>query len=405
MAPGVEHHSRGGDGAGQTAAPGLVDADLEGAGAVVALEHGGKVGRTDIPPMRVRHILLVLAAAALLYLFALPSARPFESHVVEPARELPAGLAADDRLDGLRRFTTIGDGPEDVAVDADGHLYTGTAEGNLWTLAPGADEWRPITVTYGRPLGLAFGPADRWLYIADGRQGLMRTDKQGHLELIADEFEGQPLGLVDDLDVSPAGVVYFTSATTAWDYDDYEGALLAHDRSGRLYAYDTNTRTLTVVLDGLAFPNGVAVAPDGSAVYVASTADYSVLRVPLDGDGAARAERFAERLPGFPDGLNFDDGGRLWVSLVSPRNTTLDALANRPLLRRAVYRLPEGFKPRTKYATALVALGRDGAVVDYLSVSGDTQAPYAGITNGVWRGDTLYVGSLVERSVGWVVVE
>ena len=358
--------------------------------------------------MRVRHILLLAAAAALLYLFALPSARPFASFTAEPPAALPAALAADGRLDELRRFTTIAEGPEDVAVDAGGHLYTGTADGTLWTLPPDRQmgDWRPITLTYGRPLGLAFGPADRWLYVADAEQGLMRTDKEGHLEQIVGEYEGRDLGLVDDLDVSPDGVVYFTSATTAYGLDDYEGAILAHDRTGRLYAYDTRDKSLSVVLDGLAFPNGVAVAPDGSAVYVALTADYAVLRVPLNRDGAPRAERFAERLPGFPDGLSFDDAGRLWVSLVAPRSSVLDALTDRPVLRQAIHRVPEGFKPRPDERSSLLALDDDGVVVDRLGFSGEMRErdkPYRSITNAVWRGDTLYVGSLTERAVGYYV--
>ena len=358
--------------------------------------------------MRVRHIVLLLAAAALLYLFALPGARSYEAYIVEPPAPPPEALATDARLDELRRFTTIADGPEDVAVDAGGDLYTGTADGTLWTLPADAQmgDWRPVTLTYGRPLGLAFGPADRWLYVADAERGLMRTDKRGHLERIVDEYDGRDLGLVDDLDVSPEGVVYFTSATTAYGLDDYEGALLAHDRTGRLYAYDTRTRRLSVVLDGLAFPNGVAVAPDGSAVYVALTADYAVLRVPLGGDGAPRAERFAERLPGFPDGLSFDTRGRLWVSLVAPRSSALDALAGRPVLRRALYRVPEGFKPRPDPESSLVALDGEGRVVDRLGFSGEMSErdkPYRSITNAVWRGDTLYVGSLTERAVGYWV--
>ena len=366
--------------------------------------------------MRVRHIVLLLAAAALLYLFALPSARPFERFETAPAEPLPNSLAEDGRLDGLQRLATVGNGPEDIAVDADGHLYTGTADGHLYTLAPGEPSWRPIAITMGRPLGLAFGPQDRWLYIADGTRGLMRTDKEGHLERIVDAYAGPDgdtlpdLGLVDDLDVSPDGVVYFTSASSAWPLEDFEGALLAHDRTGRFYAYDTKTKRLTVVLDDLAFPNGVAVAPDGSAVYVALTAEYAVLRIDLRGRGAPRAERitsvnlrFAERLPGFPDGLSFDDEGRLWVSLVAPRNDLLDALADYPVLRRAVHRLPEGFRPETDYVGAMVALDERGQVVDYLASSEDADEPYLGITNGVWRGDTLYVGSLVERAVGrWV---
>ena len=355
--------------------------------------------------MRVRYILLLLALAALGYLLLWPTGHDFGAFAPEEAPALSPALAGDTRLDGLRRTATLSEGPEDVALDGRGDVYTGTADGHLYVLARGHDDWRAITLTYGRPLGLAFDPSGRWLYVADGERGLMRTDREGHLERIVDTTaDGRDLGLVDDLAVAPDGTVYFTSASDNWALADYEGAALAHDRTGRLFRYTPQTRALEVLADGLAFANGVAVAPDADAVYVAQTTDYSVLRFPLAADGSVgAAERFAERLPGFPDGLSFDDAGRLWVALVGERDGRLDAMAPYPWLREAVYKLPEGFKPRPKYRASVVALGAGGRIVDRLGSSGDDDA-YRGITNAVWRGDTLWVGSLVERSVAWAVI-
>lgn len=354
--------------------------------------------------MRVRHIIVLLGAAALLYLFAWQTGHDFGAFAVAPARPLPRALAADTRLDGLRRTTTLPEGPEDIALDARGDLYTGTADGHLYVLERGSDRWRAITLTYGRPLGLAFGPDDRWLYVADAERGLMRTDKQGHLERIVDTTaDGRDLGLVDDLAVGPDGAVYFTSASDNWPLDAYEGAVLAHDRTGRLFRYRPREQTLELLADSLAFANGVALAPGGDAVYVAQTTDYSVLRYPITADGTVGpAERFAEGLPGFPDGLTFGPRGRLWVALADERDARLDALAAHPLLREAIYKLPEGFGPRPRYRASVIALDTDGRIVDRLGTSGAEDA-YRGITNAVWRGDTLWVGSLVERSVAYWV--
>lgn len=355
--------------------------------------------------MRVRYIVLLLSVASVAYLALWPVPSDFRAFDAEAAHALPAALQADTRLDSLRRMATVGDGPEDIAIDTRGNLYTGTANGHLWVFEPGAKDWRPITLTYGRPLGLAFSPDERWLYVADATQGLMVTDAAGHLERLVDTFAGEDLGLVDDLAVAPDGRVYFTSATRHWGLGEVEDAFLAHDRTGRLFRYNPKSRTLDLLADSLAFANGVAVAADGSAVYVAETAGYRVLRLPIAADGTVGApERFAERLPGFPDGLNFDARGRLWVSLVGPRNELLDRLAGRPLLREAVYKLPEGFKPKAKYRSGLLALDKRGRTVDFLAGSEARREPFAGITNAVWRGDTLYVGSLVERSVGRAVI-
>ena len=342
--------------------------------------------------MRVRYIVLLLALTVAAYLCFWPVRTPFRAFDANLATALPAHLAGDTRLDSLRRMATVGDGPEDIAVDSLGNVWTAIENGHVYVFERGALDWRPVTLTYGRPLGLAFSPDERWLYIADATQGLMRTDKLGHLERLIDTLQGEDLGLVDDLAVAPDGAVYFTSATRHWGVDEVTSAMLAHDRTGRLFRYVPATKRLTVVADSLAFANGVAVAADGTAVYVAETAAYRVLRIPIATDGATgTAERFAERLPGFPDGLNFDDRGRLWVSLVNPRSNTLDDLAGKPFLRELIYKLPADFKPKADYGTAIVALGSRGEIVDYLGASTDHPEPFLAITNAVWRGGhTLY---------------
>ena len=353
--------------------------------------------------MRVRYIIALLAVAALLYLSLWPTGRTFESFEVEPSLALPNTLPQNLPLDSLRDFGTVGEGPEDIAVDVAGKLYTGIADGHVMTFTPGEKTWRALTVTYGRPLGLAFSPDERWLYIADAEKGLMRTDKQGHLERLVDTLAGEDLGLVDDLAVAPDGRVYFTAATREFGVDEFREALLTHHGTGQLLRYDPKTQTLDVLLDGLQFANGVAIDAAGEYVYVAETGNYRVLRTPLNALRLPREpEVFVERLPGFPDGLSFDDQGQLWVAIVAPRSDLLDALGPHPSLREAIYRLPQRFKSGANQTVSLaLALDHDGNIADALRGSNEA-AP--GITNLVWRGDTVYVGSLFGRRVKWGVL-
>ena len=349
--------------------------------------------------MRVRTIAGLLALAALAYLAAWPTGRRFGAYErpAEPGA-LPPALAGEWATLG-----TAGGGPEDVAVAADGTLYTGVDDGHVMALPPGAADWRPLLVTYGRPLGLAFSPDERFLYIADAEAGLLRADRAGHLELLLDSLPGGgDLGLVDDLAVHPAtGEVFFTSATDAWPLARARDALLEHDPTGRLLRYDPRARRAAVLLDSLQFANGVAVSPTGDAVLVARTGDYDVLRYGLRGADSARVSVFASGLPGFPDGLNYDGAGRLWVSLVAPRSELLDDLLPRPFLREVVYRLPESLKPQPERRALAVALDAAGRPVASLrDFAGEGGESFAMVANVVWRGDTAYLGSLAGRRVG-----
>jgi DNA-binding beta-propeller fold protein YncE len=56
--------------------------------------------------------------------------------------------------------------------------------------------------------------------------------------------------------------------------------------------------------------NGIAVSPDGSALFVANTGDDRVLKLDL---GTKKVTVLAESVNG-ADGLAFDDRGRLWVA-------------------------------------------------------------------------------------------
>lgn len=347
--------------------------------------------------MRVRYIVLLLILGTLAYLLLWPTGLDFPNASFAEAPALSGNLQANEKLNDLATLGTVGDGPEDIAVTADGTVYTGVSNGTLFKKSPTAKEWQAITVTYGRPLGLAFDPVEKWLYIADAINGLMRTDKAGHLERLIDTLNGQDLGLVDDLAVAENGIVYFTTATTEWDWDEANDAILVANPTGKLLRYTVRSKQLDVLIDDLAFANGVALTPDGSAVLVAETGAYRIKRYGLVGRDSGRVTTFAENLPGFPDGLNYDQQGKLWVSLPSPRIAMADKLSGKPFLREVVYKLPEQFKPQPIRYGFLVALNTDGAIIESLH---GPDGKYALMTNVVWRGDTAYIGSLIERSIG-----
>lgn len=89
------------------------------------------------------------------------------------APELVDEFAVNDRLSGARLIATPFSGPEDVVVDSDGAIYTGTADGSILRVTTGG-AITPIAEAGGRPLGADLG--------------LQRVTKNGNVDVLADRF-------------------------------------------------------------------------------------------------------------------------------------------------------------------------------------------------------------------------
>jgi gluconolactonase len=104
------------------------------------------------------------------------------------------------------------------------------------------------------------------------------------------------------------GVLYFSDPWGSSSTSDVNpiGGFYRHFSDGRLERLD----------QGLAFPNGVAIAADGSAVYLAETGRRRILRYPIAADGAVGPREHWTDVPGppGPDGMAFDERGFLYVA-------------------------------------------------------------------------------------------
>jgi sugar lactone lactonase YvrE len=70
-----------------------------------------------------------------------------------------------------------------------------------------------------------------------------------------------------------------------------------------------------VVADGLAFPNGVAVTPDGATLIVSETYGERISAFDVAADGSLDNRRVWAPLPGMhPDGLCLDADGAAWIA-------------------------------------------------------------------------------------------
>src|SRR5262249_32200086 len=152
------------------------------------------------------------------------------------------------------------------------------------------------------------------------------------------------------------------------------------------------------LLGDLYFANGVAVSPDQSFVLVVDTGAYRVKRYWLAGPKQGQSDIFIDNLPGFPDGISSNGRDTFWLSLVNPRDSTLDALLPHPFLRKVVLRLPSFLQPAIKRYAFVLALDANGRVVRNLQ--DPSPQCFAEIANTVEHKGMLYFGSIGEHAIG-----
>ncbi|KAM0904262.1 hypothetical protein ACQ4PT_018142 [Festuca glaucescens] len=244
----------------------------------------------------------------------------------------------------------------------------------------------------GRPLGLAFHRNSGDLYIADAYKGLMRVGPDGgESEVLATGVDGVPFNFVNGIEVDQAtGDVYFTDSSLTYPRRFNTEIMMNADATVRLLKYDAGTKQVTVLKDGLPYPNGVAVSHDTTYVVVAHTVPCQTHKYYLQGQKAGQYELMAD-LPGYPDNVRPDGKGGYWVALNQEKgHSSGEAL-----------RIPKTAKAEAEAQTnrALVGVRLDGHGVEVEELTAAKGVTLSEVTE---RNGTLWLGSVELDYIGLV---
>ncbi|XP_073313461.1 protein STRICTOSIDINE SYNTHASE-LIKE 3-like [Primulina huaijiensis] len=260
------------------------------------------------------------------------------------------------------KFLNQVQGPESVAFDPMGRgPYTGVADGRIvfWD----GEKWndfaytsanrsalcdtKPSLLSYlknehicGRPLGLRFHKQTGDLYIADAYLGLMKVGREGGLATsLATEVEGVPFGFTNDLDIDDDGIVYFTDSSTTYRRRNFLLLVFSGENSGRVLKYDPNTKSTTVLVRNLQFPNGLSLSKDKSFFVFCEGSIGRLRKYWIKGEKTGTSEVMAV-LPGFPDNVRTNEKGEFWVAIHCRRTIYAYLSAMYPKLRHLCLKLP-----------------------------------------------------------------
>jgi gluconolactonase len=145
------------------------------------------------------------------------------------------------------------------------------------------------------------------VFVADHRHGLMvHTPGTDRIDVLMGNVRREGLKGLNDLFYASNGDLYFT--------DQGESAL--EDPSGRVFRLRADGKTVDLLMDGLAGPNGLVLDEARRILYVAVTRENAVFSLPIEPGygGMKKAGRFLQ-LQGAtgPDGLALDEAGNLVV--------------------------------------------------------------------------------------------
>ncbi len=195
------------------------------------------------------------------------------------------------------------DHPEGVAYGTDGYVYAGGEAGQVYRISFPDGSHEQIACTGGFSLGIAID-ADHNLYVCDHvTHAVLRVSPSGQVSTYADK----PL-VTPNYPVFDAQGNLYVSDSGRWDMGDGKIYRIRPGGSIELFSADTPLYT-----------NGMALSPDGGALFVIETQRPGVSKVAFAPDGTAMPRQVVVDLPGTtPDGLAFDEHGNLYIACFQP---------------------------------------------------------------------------------------
>jgi len=213
------------------------------------------------------------------------------------------------------KLTTVASGfgfTEGPVWDPEGFLYVSDEVTNQ-ILRVYLDGKKEELVALGDPDGSTFDKRQNLIDCASVLRAIIRIDRQGKYQILADHFEGKRFNSPNDVVIGPDGALYFTDPTL----DLPEGQKREISFQG-VYRLDDSGK-VTLLTKELAQPNGLAFSPDGRRFYV-DDSERRNIRVfeftpeHLLASGRVFAEESGQRGDGVPDGMKLDEAGNIYVT-------------------------------------------------------------------------------------------
>jgi gluconolactonase len=210
-------------------------------------------------------------------------------------------------LDKLEVFATGLDHSEGIAVTPTGELFVGGEAGQVYRVEADGTVTE-VASTGGFNLGLAADGSGR-LYVCDSvARAVWRVDPgTGQREVFSSGAPERPMR-VPNWGCFDGNGNYYVTDSGDWGASD-----------GLIWVVRPGAGAEVWTEEPKAFPNGCAMAPDGSRLFVLESYPSAIVEIPIRPDGSAGPRRVLQELGlAVPDGVAVATDGSLVVACYRP---------------------------------------------------------------------------------------
>ena len=268
------------------------------------------------------------------------------------------GLIAEDSLELAATGYTFTEGP---AWDGTRLIFSDIPGDTVYVMTPGDDAPKVLYTPSANANGHTFDLQGRLINAEHGSGAVTRWTPEGGRQVIVDTYEGKRLNSPNDVVVRSDGLILFTDPPFGL------GERTSEVGFSGVFALDESAGKMVLIDDALSRPNGLALSPDETVLYVGDTATQTLWAYYLAADGTATGKRLVvdvtdESKPGRVDGVRVDTEGRVYFTcpgglcVVDPASGTVIARLETP--KRATNLAWAGPDLSELYITALTDVYR-----------------------------------------------
>lgn len=184
--------------------------------------------------------------------------------------------------------------------------------------------------------GNTYDAKGRILTCQHATSSVTRTELDGSITTLASHYDGDELNSPNDIVVRKDGLIYFTDPT--YGRMNYFGVERAQQmRKQGVYCVTPDGKTITLLADDFAQPNGLCFSLNHKSLYVNDTDRKHIRKFDIAEDGSATGgdvwvEVTVGEGEGHPDGMKIDSKGNVYctgpggVHVITPEGEVLGVI-------------------------------------------------------------------------------